>query len=291
MTGSVPGTVNAILARCLVDPEYLEALAQDPAGRVAHLGLDDATRAELAGLDWSRVRAFGGFITKVQHNDLWPVLPYTRALLKAHRREIAVFTAYRPTYLRLRAAGARQEAKIHSFLSFLAESPEVAACPGLLDVAHHEYTRWLAEGTRARSRETADPGYGLAMTGEAARSTARLVPFVRGWLLTVSFAVDPEATIAAINRGTPLDGGAPAARWLGYWIRPTEDRIRLLELDATTVRVLDAVDGSRDVASVARRSGARIRIVRDVLSAAQAQGVVGLRDPSREESHAPRPRR
>jgi hypothetical protein len=277
MTASPSGTVNAILARCLLDPDFLDGVARDPARAIAELPLEDRTRTELIAFDWSKVRAFGGLITKVQHNDLWPVLPYTRALLKACRREIAFFAAYRPTYLRLRANGATRERKIQSFLVFLVESGHAAHCPGVLDVARHEQARWLAGQALSDQPDTTDRGPGVVIPARAAASSERLVPFVRGWLKTVSFTTDPEVAIAAINRGDPLAASASAGRWLGYWIRPGETYARLLELDARAVGVLEAVDGLRRIGSVARRARVGLATTREILRAAQTQGVIGTR--------------
>src|SRR6266550_4698035 len=110
--------VNTIVARCLLEPYYLERFERDPRAEVAHLELDEPLRQELSSLDCQRVRRFGGFISKVQHNDLWDQFPYTRALLKFYGAELDTFAAYRGQHLSLGRAGRpSRETKIRSFLS------------------------------------------------------------------------------------------------------------------------------------------------------------------------------
>jgi len=110
--------VNTIVARCLLEPGYLERFERDPRAEVAHLDLDESARHELSSLDCRRVRRFGGFISKVQHNDLWDSFPYTRALLKLYGAELDTFAAYRGQHLELvRAGRPSRERRTKSFLS------------------------------------------------------------------------------------------------------------------------------------------------------------------------------
>lgn len=268
-----------------MDPAFLAMMCTDPTSGLLGLDLDDATRSDLQCLDWSRIRHFTGFITKVHHNDLWPVLPYTRAILKAYRFEIEFFARYRPTYLQLRATASTRNDKISRFLRFLESEISPRDFPGLTDVARHEEARWLAGAAGSSTRGLSDPGAGEGLATRSSRDGLRLVPFVRGVLRIVRFDTDPEASIRAINQGCFGAGAViTRSRWIGYWMDPRKGCVRLLELDAGTSGILAQVDGRRSLATVNRRAGMAVPMTRGVLEVAQTQGLVGMDRPMRSGS-------
>jgi hypothetical protein len=268
-------TITSIIARSLVEPRFLAALMRDPATGLEGYSLDESTRSDCLALDWSRVRRFAGFITKVQHNDLWPTMPYTRALLKFYRLEIEVFTEYRERYIDARAAGPVSSSdKAHLLQAFietyLAQLPRRA--PGLLDVVRHERIRWDCESVFKPVREPASPP-------PPAPATDAAVPSIAGRLVIGQFEYDVDPILEGLSLGTfDPSNLVPRPRWLGYWADPAEARLRILELNELSARALSLVDGIRTSAEIIASSAADepdLRAgVRRLLLDAQAIGLL-----------------
>ena len=143
MSATAPGVVEAIVARCLVEPAFLEAVRADAAGALAAYALDDVDRAAFRSADLGRLRQFSGFIGKVQHNFLWESFPATRRLLRRHGIELEVFARYRGLQLAPQARAATQDEKIRRFLSFLEDDLAGSGrYPALHMVMRHERALW-----------------------------------------------------------------------------------------------------------------------------------------------------
>jgi hypothetical protein len=242
--------VESVLARCLLDADFLGAVSSDPAAALAGYDLDERTRGDLEALDFSKVRKFAGFITKVQHNYLWDPMPFTRALLKHHGVEIELFAAYHARHLELREEGASRPAKISSFLEFAQAFVTERDYPGLREILLHERIRWELEslpptGTVPDAR--VDPG-----------PLGKLVPHARGRVRVARFELSPLAIEQQLASGrfepSELSAGK---RDLAYWSDPGSEQLRILEIDELTAALVSEVDGKRSVRAVVARVAGR----------------------------------
>jgi hypothetical protein len=250
--------VDTILARCLLDPEFLRRVSNDPGGVLAAYDLDERARRDFESFDFGSVRNFAGFITKIQHNDLWESLPGTRSLLKHYEIEIETFTAYHPLHAGLRARRVPRDEKIAAFLDFLqarlAAKPH-ERYPGLRDVLVHERLTWEI---RTRLSKEGDEG---RTNGAASRSGRfdRLVPAVRGVARVGSFEFSPFAIAEQLAQGRFEPSGLSAKpHSLVYWGDPVSQQLRVFEVDEVTAAILREVDGRRSVGAVVRRATRRL---------------------------------
>jgi len=274
-TDCASAPVNAILARCLLDAGFLDDLTHDPETALRGYALDARTCAEFRQLRVDRVRHFAGFITKVQHNYLWESFPYTRALLKAYRIEIEVFTAYLPVHQRLRAQAASRDQKTEGFLTFLQSyldtAAEAAACqaeghepfPGLHDVLRHERIEWEIRTTLGGTESTRNPnGNAPAEVNPAqlpARAFGRLVPVIQGVFKVGTFARNPMPIVDALAKGTFRPEPTPKPRVdatyvFGYWGDTASNQLHIFELDPVSAGVVTLIDGSRSVRAIVERA-------------------------------------
>jgi hypothetical protein len=260
--------VNGVVARCLLEPEYLDRLARDMDTELASLRIDDATRVELSRLDLEKVRRLGGLITKVQHNNLWDNFPYTRAMLRFYGIELDTFADYRREQLELLRRGRpTSEEKTDNFLSFLEDrlrAPAGDGCPGLLEVLTHERLQWdvtrrLLDGDSvAETRQADDP----VQTNTPDQRIVLTCDILR----VAALHYDPFAIIADLHVGgqTLKKNLAPKPACYCYWGRRDTETVSVLEVDALTATVLAGVDGRRSV--------------RDLLDAAERTLVDATRD-------------
>jgi len=269
-TAAADAGVESLVARCLLEPEFLRAVA---AGEEA--GLSAQQRRDLAELDLERVGQFAGFITKVQNNHLWEPLPFTRALMKHYGIEIETFAAFRARHLVLRAARASRDEKVAAFIEFLDERLAAAdGLPGLRDILRHERLRMeLATAGRAAARHVdapRPPGFGA------------LVPAARGVLRVASFAYDPLAIAATISRGA-LGAEELAAGPVCLAYVAGAEGLRVLEVDELTAALLAHADGRRRVGEIVAIvagepvSEQLVARARPIFDAAEDAGVIVLR--------------
>ncbi|MFI1400582.1 hypothetical protein [Streptomyces sp. NPDC020681] len=286
MSAVVNAAVSSVVARCLLDPGYLDRLTQSPDDELAELPVDAETRVAIAGLDFERVRLFAGFISKVQHNDLWDNFPGTRALLKYCGAELATFADYRAQHLELgRAAKPSRAAKTLAFLDFLESrlrSPDAPEYPGLLDVLTHERLHWEVTESVLERRL---PIQGRPAPGPVRMDTADRRAVVAWDAVRVAvLSYDPLEVKARLrNGGQALSDLSPKAVCLCYWGRHSLGRVSVLTVDPPTAAVLAAVDDGRPVHEVLDASQTllpeadRSDLAR-ILDAAAQQGLVRLID-------------
>ncbi|MEU8547243.1 hypothetical protein AB0C81_09635 [Streptomyces roseoverticillatus] len=289
--------MNSVVARCLLDPGYLDRLARDPHGELAALPAGEETRLAIGTLDVGRVRLFAGFVTKVQHNDLWDTFPLTRALLRHYGTEIETFADYRAHYVELCRAGKPSRAeKATRFLTFLESRLRAAArtdCPGLLDVLIHERLQWeVTQEVLGRGHRFSDQGRSVHHdVREAALSDSPDQCAVAACDVLRVAALDHDPTEIAArlqDGGSALAHLAPKVLCFCYWGRKSEQTVSVLTVDAATAAVLSAVDGHRTVDDVLDESrdvlpeADRTHLAR-VLDGAVQQGLVRLTgSPGRE---------
>ncbi len=271
--------VESVLARCLLDADFLRQVASDPDRALAPYDLDEKARADFAALDFRGVQNFAGFVTKIQHNDLWESLPFTRALLKYYGIEIEAFAAYHGVHLRLRARHASRIEKVASFLAFLDDYVAARDDPrlvGLRGVLTHERMEWEVRNAAV------DDCVPDAEVGVEATPFGSLVPAARGAIRIASFRFSPLAIATHLASGTfdPADLVAHP-HCLAYLVDSGSRRLRVLEVDDVTAALLAEVDGRRSVRTVVRRATGHPNIslsaFRPIFEAAVECGLLSLR--------------
>ncbi|WP_144440829.1 hypothetical protein [Streptomyces roseifaciens] len=286
--------MNSVVARCLLEPGYLDRLARDPQRELTALPVDEETRAAIGTLDVGQVRLFAGFVTKVQHNDLWDTFPRTRALLRYYGIELETFADYRAHYVEMCRAGKPSRAeKAARFLRFLERRLRDSAranCPGLLDVLIHERLQWEVTQEVLGHRRSAPvrPAAREVRAGSLDQRDQRVV-VACDVIRVAALDHDPLEIAARLqDGGSALAHLEPKAVCFCYWGRTSEQTVSVLTVDTATAAVLSAVDGHRSVDDVLDESRAvlpeagRTHLAR-VLDGAVHQGLVLLVDsPARE---------
>lgn len=282
------GSVQSILARCIVDVPFLDLLARDPGAALEGYALDERTRQGFHELDVERLRRFAGLITKVQNNGLWQPLPYTRALMNGYGLESDVFVAYVEAHQRNRAEAIGRDEQTRRFLGFLGdylERRQSPACPGLRDVLVHERVLWEIErfsgSPEPPSTEPIDPPAG-------ARDFLRWIPVIRGTLRVEAFATNPLATVAALQAGVFRPEDVPSQELhLGYFRAGggAGGELRILELAPLAGALLSHVDGRRSLRRIVDRACAgsadrpRTGELRAFFESSARQGLLTLQRP------------
>lgn len=279
--------VESVVARCLLDAGFLAEMMTDPMGALSGYDLDEQARSDFDALDFSRVRNFAGFITKVQHNYLWRTTPYTRALLKLYGIEVAVFAAYHARHLELRGRQASGQERVGHFTDFLRAYASDAVYPGLRDIALHERICWELEN--AEFDRLPHHGCDRPQTDlpEQPPEPVQLVPQVRGPLRVASFAFDPLEAIERLT-GASFDPcnlpRSPAP--LAYWAEAETRQLKIMQTDALTAAILAAVDGHTSIEGIAGGLNDQlaapdaVRRILPILQAAADRGLLQLVKPN-----------
>lgn len=254
--------IQSILARCLMEPDFLDRVTADPASVLDGYGLEESARAAFIEFDFSRIRNFAGFIAKVQHNYLWESFPGTLNLLKLTGLQIPIFSSYNRIHQRLRTeSSAGKEEKIRRFLEYLDGELEHHREPGvavLRDVMAHEAIMWrLAahlKGMITTAGEAAGHN-GNESTALRADQWDAMVPSIRGVLVLREFEFDPVTTLSELERGN-LDPArvGPSPQNIGYWGDSATKKVRVLALGRETAVLLSEVDGRRTVRAIIERT-------------------------------------
>jgi hypothetical protein len=250
-------TTYSIVARCLLEPEFLDHVSRDPLHALGEYQLAAGLREEFLALDTAKVRSFAGFITKVRHNFLWESFRYSRSLLQFYKNEIEIFTAYVPLYQRLTDSPATRNEKIARFAEFLLEyldSEAQTTCPGLRETVEHERLLWEIKTALASYPEPSETGLTHDCIVSPSDPIGKVIPFVRGLLRVASFRHDPFEIISLLARGEFAgDRLTQRGRLLTYWGDTSAQELRVLELDQLSVAFLLQVDGKRTIQTIIRR--------------------------------------
>jgi hypothetical protein len=234
-------SAETLIARCLMDPQYLESLRATPEG-------------PLEQRDLERLRLFGGFISKVQHNDLWDHFPVTRRFLRDYGLELLLFADYRASLFSTNGYKLPQPQKIRQFAKFLEErlvNQWSRRYPGLLEVLRHERYVWELSLETAAELKTNVAAAGDSLKWEA---FLKLIPFFPNPFRIGCFDRDPIA-LAAIPDVSHSSRRRAFQIVLGYSKTPDGAR-RVLKLDGTSGAILNAVNGLRQVRTVIARARA-----------------------------------
>lgn len=245
--------VHCILARCIVEPEFLALVAQDCRGALKEYQLTQSQIDDFARLDTSAVARFAGFVAKVQHNHLWEDFPRTWSALKALDLELEVFTTFVPTHQRLRKTSdlSRVE-KARHFLVFLKEFVQSRQdeYPGLREVLLHEWFKWEVDLSLLAihcESVTTDCEFSERLSATA---FGELVPSVRGVVHIAEFLYDPIECLAPGDDISFTNARTLNPRLLAYWGDSATRSLRIVEIDPLTAAVLTKVDGVHTLTSL-----------------------------------------
>ena len=263
--------VNGVLARCLVDPPFLEAMSLDAADALKAYQLRDDDLSELLALDLRQVRKLAGFIAKVQNNHLWIALPGTRALLAYYGLELDVFTAYHAAHQSLRAGrGHSRREKIQTFIEYLSgyfAMRPVSDRAGLADVFRHEARMWDAQSALEGQKRvlTVD----LACPKDISADFPQLRPIAQVPMWIERYEVDPLAIGAMLAEARFDPADLPRmTKFIGYWSDMSVRRVRLMSLEPEVALLLGLVDGSRTVEMIVSEGE---RLLRSPLDRSEVQ--------------------
>jgi hypothetical protein len=251
--------VQAAIARCLVDPDYL-----DPVGDRAAVALLPPTLLD-------ELRLFRGFITRIKHTQLRRIVPLTLRLLAVHKLDIPFFTEAASGYQQARREGPLAPALLFAYF----ERELARRLPGLPAGPREQVGAMLRHEGR------------IWRTGRVpAHPEPALNPRLRPGVAVEHFTLDVLALATAV---TASQFAAPATvsrdRFLLY--RPTAGTTRIEEIDALSAWVLSRLDGrtGAEALAVALRQvvGAGARVAVDsLLVDATMRGLIDAAAPVRE---------
>jgi hypothetical protein len=244
--------IQEILARCLAEPPFLDALITDRDTVLANYSLDANTRAAFARTDLRRLRRFSGFIGKVQHNHLWEHFPATRLLLQRYRVEIDVFADYRATQLSPELRAEEPAGKIRRFATYLsryaAKRRELA---GLTAAVEFERACWELRQSIAAADDRLDCGPPVENpAGLSWSAFQHQTPVPIGPLRIESFDCDPSRLVASILDGTFTTCPRPRKRLYVLQLDPQTSLLEVMAVEELTALMLSAIDGRRSVRSI-----------------------------------------
>ena len=271
-------TVNATVARALIDGTYLEQLGVDPVHALADMGWPANCSIDHVGLT-----QLAGFVCKMQHNDLWNVLPRTLSMIRAGGQELEVFTAYQPARLRFRTPLRQRAASFAEFLaSYLADHSD--EFPGGRDILSHEWTLYRV------SNGWYEPN---APVGERPEVDWR--PRLRGVVVIRAYGWDP----LSLDPRPDQMGSALASistvedTFLCYFKNPDSGGVQVFRLDPLVALILGRVDGDRTPKDIARQLETELptEVVVDALTSLASFGLVTSPKPESAVDNYDRSRR
>jgi hypothetical protein len=259
--------VHAAIAAAVADPAMLASWRESSTARAAApIALDDRN------LD--RLWRFSGLATKVRHNDVRLSLPLTFGLLDRLGLSIELFADYAPHAAELRQAGRNTRAqKIAAISSFLYRwlHRRHAAHARVWDVLRHEKSIYEAQS-----------GASSNVPSHKSRTfDASAVPMRAPNVTHRRLRCDPMA-LAEMLRSPSFDlTQVPVGAFhFAYRWNARRRCVDVVRLDETAVIVLDLVDGSSSINSIAqlcKRAGVPIDC-RKLLAAIRPLAAAGLLD-------------
>ena len=236
------------------------------------LSVPSALQPVFGELDFQRLRAFSGFISKVQHNYLWETFPHSRALLEAWAIELDAFAEYRLRYPPLRPERLNRQQKMARVVGFLEEyleRPHAPSCPGLKDVLRHERIEWELKEMHAGETARLPHQYG-----------DRAYPKLSNHAQLARFNYDPLDIIAQMS--TPVPPRVKRRRcYRCYVIDFSAGELRSFELSWPAWSFLGRMDGRRSIAGLLAKSDSeRQREFRGLLLQASDMGIVTMLESS-----------
>lgn len=265
-------TVHTIIARCIIDPDFLHGIETDAPTALAPYGLSVTEISEFAAMNAQRLSEYAGLIAAVQNNGIWQHLPATRWILKHHGLDLKVFVAYRKQHQshRRERSGVPGHYTV-AFMDFLdgliARETEFAKTD-LQDVFRHERILWDV----MRQPHTAAAGPAVQAGGAGKLSSASVLQ-IQGTLRIAHYQANPRLVADALRAGQ-YAGPPQGEATLGYWRDGEGGTLRIFDLDPDSAVLLSAIDGVCSVAALLRkcdctapdRSRAALGLLRECLA-------------------------
>ena len=250
-TATAPGVVEAIVARCLVEPAFLEAVRARTPRALAAYALADADRAAFQTADLGRLRHFSG-ISSARFSTIscGIVSRQPDGCCGRHGIELEVFARYRGLQLAPESRSAGQDEKIRRFLSFLEDYLAGSGrYPSLQAVMRHERAIWEIRQAAAAPSSRAE-GLQTECSHACRGGITRLVPRVDGVLRIETFDCDPVALTDRVLADAPPRRLRRRARLLVYWTDRSAAQLRTLTVETLPALLLSQVNGRRPVGSI-----------------------------------------
>jgi hypothetical protein len=276
--------VQQFLARCVVDPPFLQKAREDLEKAISGLDLTSPERRDFLTLDLDRLSTFVGLITKVQNNGLWQTFPQTRLLVDQYGLDLDLFSSYHAQHQCDRADQTGRTNRAQHFAAFFPSwlaSIGASRYPGLLDLFQHE--RLCFEQRLALQAETpeAAPNSNVALFDQEEGVVDRLIPKVRDLLLIEFFHHDPGEIIHALETDRKaLANLREIPRVLAYWGDRQSFRIRIFEVDPELHGLLGRVDGIHSLGHLLPAEEPLRSALRAVVRQMTQVGVLNLREGS-----------
>ena len=271
-------TIEALLARCLTDPEFLEKAAGNPGRILQRIPAD--VRVEAEGLDFQKLHRFSGFIGKVQHNYLWEYFPVTRTLMALRGIEHAVFGEYRKLQMDPIHAAADRQARVRKFADFFERYLTKHRDSVARAVFTHERASWELRESVATSGITEKE---LDSGSLSWRDFLRAAPRIRANVRIAAFSHDPmEAVAGVLNAARSAELRLRRKKLLLVYRLDETGQLRISELDTLSGLVLTAAGGVNSVRQLianVRQAGlqeVRPHAFRDLLEGAIRAGILRL---------------
>jgi hypothetical protein len=246
--------VESILARCMLDPEFLDLLERDPQSALIDYALDPLVLSEFSRLDWKRVRGFSGMAAKVQNNGLWQHFFYSRTLLAYFKLDHALFIAYNSQHLENRRKTLSRDEQAACFLKFLKKHIDSLSdsYPGLCAIVQHEQWAWEIAKTML-GHDGPNSNLSTFKVRPTDRELLNSAMAINGVIRVGEFMHDPLDVMAMLERGQfDCKALAEGRMWRCYWGRPASRELHILESDAHSARFLEALDGRRSTKDILR---------------------------------------
>lgn len=270
--------INATIARALIDNEFLESLGRELASSPAGTGSRQDNHHNY--LDYERLAQLAAFVCKIQHNDLWTVLPHSLRMIKRYGVELDVFKKY--NLIRMsRGTPLRQRAE--SFTEFLSGymTDHRIEIPGGEDLVAHEWLLCrLSKGWHQYDVQQLFSG----VSGDPQPGVWR--PQLRGLVLIRAYNYDPIAVTQWIGSTEVLtdqdQGAASGDFFVCYFKDPSVDGPpRLFPIDPLLAVILAKVNGERTPGDIAESIEYRCddKTVAHALRSFAAHGVITGPDP------------
>jgi hypothetical protein len=249
--------LHRVLARCLIDPVFLQRVEDHGPGAFTDYDLDEAAAKEFQAIA-PQIAKYAGLVATVQNNGLWQYIPATRLLLKRYGLDLKAFVAFRAQHQANRAQrGLDRNTLTASFFSFferlLSEDADFNNTL-LVDVFFHERTMWEMERA-AQPQERKEPGGSIDAN----------YPAINGSLRLMHYHVNPIQAVQRIVGNEP-DVGSPEAAAIGYWRNPSDRTLKVMTLTPAAADLLSRADGTNSYSALvesalAERDAERAEII------------------------------